>query len=174
LTPVAADRTAIVVGTLGSPHGLGGHLRLWASQPGAPSLVPGASILLERDDAWLAAEVAGVAPHGRAMRIALAGVTGRDAAAGLTGMRVLVRAADLPPLEDGEFYHHEVQGFAVVTTDGRTLGTIAETFSTGTNDVFVVRDGSREHLIPVIGDVVRTIDRAARRVTIDPMPGLLE
>ena len=147
---------------------------MWSSQPGAPSLFPGARILLERDDAWLEAEVAGIAPHGRAMRIAFTGVNGRDAAAQLTGMRVLVHAADLPPLEEGEFYHHEVQGFAVVTTDGRALGTIADTFSTGTNEVFVVRDGAREHLIPVIADVVREIDRAGRRVTIDPMPGLLE
>jgi len=147
---------------------------LWSSQPGAPSLFPGARILLERDDTWLEAEVAGIAPHGRAMRIAFAGVNGRDAAAQLTGMRVLVHAADLPPLQDGEFYHHEVQGFAVVTTDGRALGTIADTFSTGANEVFVVRDGAREHLIPVIADVVREIDRVGRRVTIYPMPGLLE
>jgi len=162
------------VGTLGSPHGLAGHLRLWPSQPGAPSLTPDAVVLLERDDAWHEARIATVAPHGRAMRIGFVGVHDRDAAALLTGMHVRVRAAALPPLEEGEFYHHEVQGFAVVTTDGRALGTIAETFSTGTSDVFVVRDGEREHLIPVIADVVRVIDRAARRVTIDPMPGLLE
>jgi ribosomal 30S subunit maturation factor RimM len=36
-----------------------------------------------------------------------------------------------------------------------------------------VRDGTKEHLIPVIGDVVRSIDLAARRVIIDPLPGLL-
>jgi ribosomal 30S subunit maturation factor RimM len=37
-----------------------------------------------------------------------------------------------------------------------------------------VRDEAREHLIPVIADVVRAIDRPARRVVVEPMPGLLD
>jgi 16S rRNA processing protein RimM len=169
-----ADVTAVAVGELGSAHGLGGWLRLWPYQPGAPSLAPGGQVLLERDGAWLAATVATVAPHGRGMLLALDGVSDRDAAAALTGMRILVRARDLPAPEAGEFYHHEIHGFAMVTTDGRELGTIAETMSTGLNDVWVVRGGGREHLIPIIADVVREIDRAGRRVVIEPMPGLLD
>jgi 16S rRNA processing protein RimM len=115
------------------------------------------------------------ARHGRAgVRVAFDGVGDRTAAEALVGARVLVRRADLPAPEPGEFYHHEVVGFAVVTTDGRALGTVAETIVTGLNDVWVVRDGPHEHLIPVIADVVGTIDRDARRITIDPMPGLLD
>ena len=49
-----------------------------------------------------------------------------------------------------------------------------ETFSTGLNDVWVVEAGEREWLIPVIADVVRAIDRAARRIVIEPIPGLLD
>ena len=166
------DPTAIEVGEVGSPHGLRGQLRLWAHQAGAPSLGPGRSVLLERDGRWLAATVAAVAPHGRGMLLALEGVDDRDAAARLTGMRILVRAADLPTAD--EFYHHELHGFAMVTTDGRELGTIADTFATGLNDVWVVRGAAGEHLIPVIADVVREIDRDGRRVVIEPMPGLLD
>ncbi len=163
-----------MVGELGSPHGLAGQLRLWPYQPGAPSLAPGRPILLERDDTWLAATVRSVATHGRGMLIALDGVGDRDAAATLTGMRVRVRTGDLPALDADEFYHHELHGFAMTTTDGRTLGTIVETMSTGLNDVWVVRGDGGEHLIPIIADVVRDIDRDARRVVIEPMPGLLD
>jgi 16S rRNA processing protein RimM len=131
-------------------------------------------VLLERDGTWLATTVVAAAPHGRGMLIALDGIGDRDAAATLTGMRVLVREGDLPRLEADEFYHHEVHGFAMVTTDGRALGTITETMSTGLNDVWVVRGEGREHLIPIIADVVREIDRARRRVVIEPMPGLLD
>ena len=59
-------------------------------------------------------------------------------------------------------------------TDGSRLGAIEEIFSNGANDVWVVRDGEREFLIPVIEDVVKSIDFAARRVTIEPIPGLLD
>ena len=169
-----ADPAAVAVGELGSPHGLGGLLRFWPHAAGAPSVAAGGVVLLERDGAWQRATVRHVAPHGRAMLIGFAGITDRTAAAAFTGMRVLVHAQDLPPLGEGEFYHHEIEGFAVVTTDGRTVGTITGTFSTGTNDVWTVRDGEREQLIPVIADVVRMIDRERRRVVIEPMPGLLE
>ena len=66
------------------------------------------------------------------------------------------------------------EGYRVETTDGRALGDVAETFSTGINDVWVVRDQGREHLIPAIADVVKLIDREGRRIVIDPLPGLLD
>ena len=155
LKTVPAEATAIAVGEVGSPHGLRGQLRLHPYQPGAPSLRRALAILLERDGSWHAATIGTVAPHGRGMLVAFDVIDDRDAAEQLAGMRVLVHAADLPPAAEGEFYHHELHGFAMVTTDGRALGTIAETFSTGLNDVWVVRDGEREYLIPIIADVVR-------------------
>ena len=81
---------------------------------------------------------------------------------------------EMPAPADGEFYYHELAGFAVATSDGRALGTVATTFSTGLNDVWVVRDGEHEHLIPVIADVVRRIDRDGRRIVIEAIPGLLD
>ena len=174
LPAAAADATAVAVGELGSPHGLRGQMRFRAYQPGAPSLLPGRPILLVRDGAWHAATLVAAAAHGRSMLVTLGGVADRTAAARLTGMRVLVRASDLPPPAADEFYHHELHGFAMTTTDGRALGTIVETFSTGLNDVWVVRGERGEHLIPIIADVVREIDRVGRRVVIEPMPGLLD
>jgi len=80
----------------------------------------------------------------------------------------------LPAPGENEFYYYEMVGFRVRTTEGEELGTIRETFPTGSNDVWVVVDESREYLIPVIQDVVRTIDRPVRTVTIEPMKGLLD
>jgi 16S rRNA processing protein RimM len=132
-------------------------------------------VLLERDGVRHPATIRSAAPHGRGLLlVALTDVGDRDAAEALVGIRVLVHTRDLPPAEDAEFYWHELEGFRVDTVDGEPLGSIAETFSTGINDVWVVRDDRREVLVPVIADVVRTIDRAARRVVIVPMPGLLD
>jgi 16S rRNA processing protein RimM len=174
-TTVPADDTAVAVGEIVGAHALRGMLRFRPYQPPAPSLTDDLDVLLERGGQWREVRVAHVAPHGRNLLLmTLDDVADRDAAEALRGTRVLVRAADLPPVEEGEFYHYELLGFAVETTDGRTLGTIADTRATGLNDVWIVRDGEREYLIPVIADVVRTIDRDARRVLIDPMPGLLD
>jgi 16S rRNA processing protein RimM len=165
----------VAVGEIVAAHALGGMVRVRAYQPPAPSLRAGGTAVLEQHGARREVRVVSAAPHGRgAVLVAFPGVTDRNAAETLVGARILVHAADLPPPGEGEFYYHELLGFRVATTEGDLLGEIAETFSTGTNDVWVVRGAEREHLIPVIADVVRTIDRPGRQVTIEPLPGLLD
>jgi 16S rRNA processing protein RimM len=166
---------AVAVGEIVGAHALRGMVRVRAYQPPASSLAAGRTVLLEHAGVRRALRVLGAARQGRGLvLLALEGVGDRDGAEGLVGARVLVRAADLPSLAAGEFYYHEVVGFLVETIAGEPLGTIAGTFATGTNDVWIVRQGGREQLIPVIADVVRAIDRPARRVVIDPLPGLLD
>jgi 16S rRNA processing protein RimM len=62
----------------------------------------------------------------------------------------------------------------VFLTDQTRLGTIAEVFSNGAHDVMVVRGERREILIPVIEDIVKSLDLDSRRVVIEPVPGLIE
>jgi 16S rRNA processing protein RimM len=146
-----------------------------AYQPPAPSLAAGVEVVLEQRTGRRTTRVLAASPHARGqVLLSVEGPTDRTAAEALVGARVLVPATALPPLEANEFYYHEIEGYKVATTDGRVLGEVAETFSTGSNDVWVVRGAGREHLIPAIADVVREIDRESRRILIEPMPGLLD
>jgi len=115
-----------------------------------------------------------VQAHRRGILVKLAGLDTRTAAESIVGMLVSLPENALPALGQNEFYYHEIVGFRVLTTAGKEIGTIRETFPTGSNDVWIVVDGTCEHLIPVIADVVRKIDRSARKVTIEPMEGLLD
>ena len=81
---------------------------------------------------------------------------------------------DLPPKAPGEFYYYEAIGCAVTTTDGRLIGVIEDVFATGANDVWVVRDGATEVLVPVIENVVKSMDLGARRMVVEAVPGLLD
>jgi 16S rRNA processing protein RimM len=108
------------------------------------------------------------------LRIRLQGIEDASAAEALKGAIVSIRTDDLPAAGPGEFYYFEAIGCDVFTTDGRHLGVIADIFSTGANDVWVVREGSREVLVPVIEDVVKSMDLAGRRMTIEAVPGLLD
>lgn len=165
----------VAVADVVAAHGLRGLVRVRPYQPPAPSLAPGRTVLLERAGERRDARITRVAPHGRQrLLVGLDGVADRTAAEALAGARILVRTEDLPAPDAGEFYYHEVLDFAVVTTAGEPLGRIAATFSTGLHDVWVVREEGREALLPVVADVVRTIDRAARRVIVHPLPGLLD
>jgi len=170
-TEAARVPVARVVGA----HGLRGQLRVHPFHFPAPSLAPGCPLVIEARTGARRATVVSAAPHGRGLLLlAVTGITDRTAAEACRGATLLVARTDLPALAADEFYHHEVVGFAVGTVEGDVLGVVESTLATGLNDVWVVRaPNGREHLIPVIADVVRTIDRAARRIVIDPLPGLL-
>lgn len=66
----------------------------------------------------------------------------------------------------------DLDGCAVVTEIGETLGTLKDVYPTGANDVFVVRSEQREYLIPALKDVVLAIDLEARRILVRLPPGL--
>lgn len=74
----------------------------------------------------------------------------------------------------GEYFVHQIIGLTVVTSEGVTLGTIREVLHTGSNDVYVVRDGAREVLIPALKDVVTRIDLEAKTMEVALPPGLLD
>lgn len=108
------------------------------------------------------------------IRLVLEGLDDPNAADALHGSTLAVAIADLPPKAPGEFYHYEAIGCAVATTDGRRLGVIEEIISTGANDVWVVREGAAEVLVPVIENVVKSIDLSGRLMVIEAVPGLLD
>jgi 16S rRNA processing protein RimM len=107
-------------------------------------------------------------------RITLDGIADIDAAEALRGAAVMISTEDVPPRKPGEFYYYEAIGCEVFLTDGTRLGAIEEVFSNGAQDIWVVRDSEREVLVPVIEDVVKSMDLAGRRVTIEAIPGLLD
>ncbi len=118
--------------------------------------------------------VEAVRPHGTVSLMRVNGVDDIDAAASLVGRAVALPETELPSPEPGEYYVYQLAGLAVVTADGERLGTIDSSFSNGANEVLVVRDDAREYLIPLIADVVLTVDLDSRRVVINPIAGLLD
>jgi 16S rRNA processing protein RimM len=87
---------------------------------------------------------------------------------------VLIPRHWFPPLPAGEYYWFEIEGLAVYGNDGRYLGTVVEIMYTGSNDVYVVRNGTQETLIPALRDVVRTIDLEHGEMRLFTAAGLLD
>ena len=57
---------------------------------------------------------------------------------------------------------------------GKYIGTIKHILPTGSHDIYVVRKGTKEVLIPAIHDVVENIDLPNKRMIISEMEGLLD
>jgi len=163
------------VGYVAGSHGLRGALRVRTDNPESTTLSALERLFVETAAGRREFKVLSVSALGGGhQRVVLEGIEDADAAQALRGGAVMVTAADLPPLKEGEFYYFQIAGAEVILTDGRRLGTIEDIMPTGGHDVWVVRDGQREVLVPVIADVVKGMDLEARRVTIEAVPGLLD
>ena len=158
------------VGRVLRPHGIRGELRVAAFHSSGVNLQPGRRVWIgertfrirraRRDrDAWL---------------LALEGLTTRTEAESVRGALLEVPDEELQRDDEDSFFVFELVGLDVLTDEGERLGEVVDVLATGANDVFVVRHGERELLVPAIGDVVRQVDLEARRIVITPLPGLLD
>jgi 16S rRNA processing protein RimM len=77
------------------------------------------------------------------------------------------------PLPDGQYYHHQVIGLQVKTTQGELVGTITDVLPGKSNDNYIVQGAKGEILIPAIEDVVKSIDLDQGCMTIEAIEGLL-
>jgi 16S rRNA processing protein RimM len=169
----------VVLGRVVGPHGLGGQLRVHYFA-GAPDnlLRLDAALLVECADEEHAEpfEVTEVVAGPRhEVRMTLSGVGDRESAERLRGRLVLAEASQLEVLPDGEYYSYELIGCSVEGHDGASIGTVREVWATGAVDVLVVEDASgAQRLIPAAESWLREVDREARRIVIEILPGLLD
>jgi 16S rRNA processing protein RimM len=105
----------------------------------------------------------------------LSGVTDRNAAEALRGLRLHVPRAALPAPAEEEFYHADLVGLTVQTVDGEVLGTVRAVQNYGAGDLIEVeRPGMRSLELPFTRAVVPLVDLAAGRLVVDPPPGLVD
>ena len=104
----------------------------------------------------------------------LAGIDTIEQAETYKNKMVSIMEEDLPNLEEGEYYVKDLLGLQVITEEGDVLGTIADVFKTGSNDVYTVKtEAGKEIYLPAIKDVVLHIDLEGRKATVRLMEGLL-
>jgi 16S rRNA processing protein RimM len=104
----------------------------------------------------------------------LGGIEDRDAAARLVRSSVWMSSLKIEKLPEGEYYWREIIGLQVFTEEGQSLGRIESVFPTGSNDVYVCREGEKEILLPAIGEVVRQIDTDRGIMVVRLLRGLAE
>lgn len=91
------------------------------------------------------------------------------------GALLKIDAKNQQPLEEGEYYYHEIIGCKVITEEGQELGPITEILTPGANDVWVVSlPKGKQLLLPVIDDVILDVDVANKTIRIHLMEGLME
>jgi len=83
-------------------------------------------------------------------------------------------AENLPALEEGQFYYHEVVGYTVVDKSLGELGPISEIFEFPTQDLLGVTYQSKEVLIPINDDIILRINHDNQTMEVNLPNGLVD
>ncbi|MEX2422218.1 MAG: ribosome maturation factor RimM, partial [Actinomycetota bacterium] len=117
--------------------------------------------------------VAEARPHKDRLLIRFRGIDDRVHAEALQTSLLLVPESASPQLPEGSWWDHQIEGCELETESGRPLGTVREVIHTAANDVWSAVDAEGiETLIPVLEDVLVSVDVAGKRVVVREIPGL--
>lgn len=164
----------IAIGRLTKPHGLRGEL-VFLPYVYDMELLPDLTVqrvsLRRGTEPPQEAAIVAWRRANKRLLVWLEGCRDRTRAEAFRDYEVYIPRHRFPPLPDGEYYWFDIEGLSVRDSEGRTLGTIADIIYTGSNEVYVVRNGSRELLIPALKDIVRRIDLAQGQIHLFPEAG---
>lgn len=77
-------------------------------------------------------------------------------------------------LEENFYYIVDIIGSKVYTDCEEELGEIIDVFSTGSNDVYVVKDNlGKQILLPAIKDVIKNVDIENKKIIVHLLEGLI-
>ncbi len=150
--PPAAPR--ITLAAVAGAHGVAGEVRLKVFAESLDSLKRHATF--EAGGRTLTLKALRPGPHGAVARFAE--ITDRTAAEALRGTVLSVDRTALPPLAEGEYYHADLIGLAVVS-GGVAIGRVAGVENYGAGDLLdIALTGGGSVMVPVkvaeIGDTV--------------------
>lgn len=153
----------VTLAAIAGAHGVRGEVRLKLFGEGAEALR--AFSVLDAGPHRLTLKSVRAANQGAVA--AFAEIASREAAEALRGVQLTVPRSALPPLGDGEYYHHDLIGLAAVSTNGEALGHVVAVENFGAGDILEIErpasEGkkSRRFMVPMTtkavpewGDVV--------------------
>lgn len=165
-------RKYLTIGRITKPQGIRGEV-IVAVETDFPSRFLEAEVLLVQtgNAAPVSYPVERIRPHKGRFIVKFKDIASRNEAEGLRNADVVIPQEDRHREEDF-FYFDELEGMAVRTREDRLLGTVREIMPNPGHDILVVRDRSREILIPFDKAMCIDVDLKNRTITVDLPEGL--
>jgi 16S rRNA processing protein RimM len=164
----------IAVGRILRPQGRRGEVRLQALTDEPKRLGELPECYLVPPEAGEARRIEAVWFQGAAPVLKLAGTDSIGEAEALAGRVVAIPREAARPLAPDRFYAFDLVGCAVRTPEGTALGVLADVQDGAEHDLWVVRAGARDWLLPAVREFVERVDLQNRVVVVRPPEGLVE
>jgi len=141
----------VTLAAIAGAHGVRGEVRLKLFGEGAESLR--AFSVFDAGDRRLTLK--SVRPANQGAVATFAEVTDRSAAEALRGTLLTVPRSALPPLGEGEYYHHDLLGLPCISTDGEAVGEVVAIDNFGAGDILEIqRPNGKRFMVPMNANAV--------------------
>lgn len=175
---MAVEEDYVLIGHVTGVHGLHGNLKVHSYTDSLDLYKKGEKLLIRRTGrsenlAGQTLTIRSVSPYKKKILLKFDEIENIDSAECLIGADILILREKFPDLDDGEYYWVDIIGLEVFTDDEKLLGKVDSIFQTGSNDVYVVKDGKGgEVLVPALESVIKDIDLKAGIMTVALPDGL--
>ena len=160
-------KTSFTIGKVTGVHGLGGNIKVWSFAESEDTFSQGASVLLKfEEEKGKLYTILKVLPHKKGVILHLNGVDNRELAEELVGKEILIDRGQLPEPDEDTWFWQDLIGLDVIDHQRGFIGKVTDIFPTGSNDVLVVTDETRETLVPMHKNFVDTVDLDKMTMTI--------
>ncbi len=162
----------VCVGAIAGAFGVSGEVRLKSFCTEPEAIADYAPLWSEDGSRTFRPKITQAIKNGLAAR--LDGVTSKEQADALRGIRLYADRDALPALPDDEFYHADLIGLEVCDTGGTVLGRVRSVLNHGATDLLEIEaEGLADTvLLPFTREAVPTVDLSAGRIIADPPEGL--
>lgn len=162
------------VGVVAGIHGLRGDLKIRPLPTGHLAL-PGARkvYLINSEGLPVQYEAVRSSQHKQNILLRLSGLDNLDAVQPLLGVSVWMAKADLPELDEEQYYWSDLDGLEVVDQQQGLLGRVVGMFATPAHDILEVDGLTGEILIPAIEPFLVQVDRDKGQLHVNLPEGLV-
>ncbi len=159
--------TSFTIGKVTGVHGLGGNIKVWSYAESVETFSPGTSVLLKfEEEKGKLHTILKVSSHKKGVILLLDGIDNRNLAQNLVGKEILIDRGQLPEPDDDTWFWQDLLGLDVMDHQKGFIGKITDIFPTGANDVLVIKDKTRETLVPMHKNFVDTVDLEKKTMSV--------
>lgn len=136
------------------------------------SLKPGIEVTVAVGNSEQKLVIESVKAFKNRLALKLTGIDDESAARNLRGADILLEMDELASLDEGEYYHFQIEGLDVFEENGACLGIVSSIDTTAANDILNIKTENGVILIPFIKSVIVAVDLRGKRVIIRKIEGL--
>lgn len=136
LTPA---KKPIIVGQISGVFGVHGWVKIFSHTEPRENILKYNPWLVKQKGNWKSIALIKGRKQGKTIVAHLDKVDDRELAHSMIGCDIAIDESQLKKLDDNDFYWRELQGLAVINTQGVELGKVTSMMATGANDVVVVK-----------------------------------